>query len=643
MGQFRLRRICFPRLAFAAVLFAAAFASSGALAQDRIALVIGNNRYTNLGADKQLAKAVNDARAVGDALERIGFKVIRGENLDRQGMVDRVFTFTQQIKQGDIAVLFYAGHGVAISGGNYLLPSDVRPAAPGEESRVRNMAIGEADIVADIQDKKARVAVLLLDACRDNPFRQPGLLRSAGENAGLTRGREGEGVFAVYSAGFGQSALDSLGPNDKSENSVFTRVLVPALGRADAHLGDIVVDMREEVAKLASTVNHQQFPAYYDQTRGGRVYLAPRSTVAPAASARPVAPPSAPVAVVPPPPVAPPPALAPPPVAATLPAPVKPPQQVAALSVDVNRDLNRTDARGFPSKPITLIVPFAAGGGADVLARQIAAPLQRTLGQPVVVTNVGGAGGTIGTAQAARAAPDGHTLVLGNSTTHAGAAALYTKLDYDPERGFEPISLVAATPIVILMSANRPQKTLGEFIAFAKANAGRVKMVSLGQGTVADAACLSFNQINGLQPDTVSVQGTGPALAAILSGVGDYLCVPSAIATSLPNDKGARVLAVASHRRLAALPKVPTTAEAGLKDFTYYNWSGVFAPKGTPAPIVAKLSAAISSAMSDAEVAKSATASGHEVLRRDNAGPGPLAELLSSDIAWLKTVLKPIN
>lgn len=250
------------------------YSAPPALAENRVALVIGNDRYPNLPADKQLAKAVNDARAVGAALEKIGFTVIRGENLDRQGMIDRIFAFTKQIKPGDTTVLFYAGHGIAISGGNYLLPTDVRPAAPGEEARVRNMAIGEADIVADIQERKARVTVLMLDACRDNPFRQPGLTRSVGGSRGLGRGAEGEGVFAVYSAGFGQTALDSLGPNDKSPNSVFTRMLAPALTRTDTALSDLIIDVRESVAKLAATIDHQQYPAYYDQTRGGRVYLA---------------------------------------------------------------------------------------------------------------------------------------------------------------------------------------------------------------------------------------------------------------------------------------------------------------------------------------------------------------------------------
>ena len=242
-----------------------------------LALVIGNDRYPNLPADKQLAKAVNDARAVGDALEKLGFTVIRGENLDRNAMVDRIHAFTQQIREGDMAVVFFAGHGVALGGGNYILPTDVPSVKPGEEQRMRNRAIGEADIIADIQEKKARVAVLLLDACRDNPFRQPGILRTVGGDRGLARGQLAEGVFAVYSAGFGQSALDSLGAGDASPNSVFTRVLVPALARGDAHLSDLIIDMRQEVARLARTIGHQQTPAVYDQTTGGRIYLGPRA------------------------------------------------------------------------------------------------------------------------------------------------------------------------------------------------------------------------------------------------------------------------------------------------------------------------------------------------------------------------------
>lgn len=256
----------------AAVLFLAATAD----AQNRIALVIGNDRYQSLPEDKQLSKAVNDARTMGTVLEKLGFVVIRGENLSRQGMIDHLFAFTEKIKPGDLAVLFYAGHGIAFSGANYLLPSDVQPAEPDQQARVVKMAIGEADIISDIQERKARVAVMILDACRDNPFRRPGITRTVGTPRGLTRSHEGEGVFAVYSAGFGQAALDSLGPDDKSPNSVFTRVLAPALARSELHLGELVIDVREQVAKLAASINHKQYPAYYDQTLGGRIFLAPK-------------------------------------------------------------------------------------------------------------------------------------------------------------------------------------------------------------------------------------------------------------------------------------------------------------------------------------------------------------------------------
>jgi S1-C subfamily serine protease len=262
-------------LSFVVVIFGLfAFCPLPALAEKRVALVIGNNQYGKLPADRQLERAVADARTMTVTLEKLGFTVTRGENLDRAAMVDRISAFTRQIEEGDIALFFYAGHGVALGGGNYLLPTDIPLPQAGEEGRMRNLAIGEADIIADIQEHKARVAVLLLDACRDNPFRQPGLLRSVGRERGLVRSNEGQGIFAIYSAGFGESALDRLGPDDKSPNSVFTRALAPILSKPGLHLGDVAYEVREEVARMSATIGHVQVPAYYDQTRGGRVYLA---------------------------------------------------------------------------------------------------------------------------------------------------------------------------------------------------------------------------------------------------------------------------------------------------------------------------------------------------------------------------------
>src|SRR6202521_3621788 len=241
--------------------------------EKRVALVIGNDRYVNLPADEQLRKAVNDARAVGDALGSLGFEVIRGENLGRQGLVDKFDELTQRLSPGDTAFFFFAGHGVAIGGANYILPADAPNAGAGQDMRLARASLGESDIVSDLQGRGVRVAVVVLDACRNNPFKQPGV-RGVGAERGLGRIEPVRGVFTLYSAGIGQTALDRLSDADSNPNSVFTRVFVPALTKPGLGLGDLAVEVREEVARLAATARHDQRPAYYDETIGGRVYLA---------------------------------------------------------------------------------------------------------------------------------------------------------------------------------------------------------------------------------------------------------------------------------------------------------------------------------------------------------------------------------
>ncbi|MBI3700344.1 MAG: caspase family protein [Afipia sp.] len=240
---------------------------------NRVALVLGNNAYPNLPADRQLAKAVSDSRTMGNVLQQVGFKVTRGENLDRTGMSLKIYEFLQQVKTGDMAVVFYAGHGLSFDGGNYLLPTDIRIPEPNQEGLTRTMSIAETEIIGELQKRKVDVAVIVLDACRENPFRRPGMTRALGVDQGLTTGSHIQGVFSIYSAGMGQSALDSLGPDDKSPNSVFTRVMSSELYR-DAPLTNIMPYVKQEVTRLAESVNHVQNPAYYDETRGGFLYVA---------------------------------------------------------------------------------------------------------------------------------------------------------------------------------------------------------------------------------------------------------------------------------------------------------------------------------------------------------------------------------
>ena len=263
------------------VLLALCSLAPSALAEKRVALVVGNDRYANLPA---LQKAVNDAEAVGNTLARLGFEVIRGRDLGRQGMIDKLAEFAARLEAGDTALFFYAGHGVAIGGVNYLVPTDVPAATAGGEVRVRGASIAEPDIVAEIQARGARVAVLVLDACRDNPFPRAGT-RTLGNSRGLADAKPASGVFTLYSAGIGQSALDVLEPNDRNLNSVFTRVFVEQLARPGLHIGDLAIEVREKVAEIARTARdargepapHVQTPAYYDQTIGGKVFLAGRA------------------------------------------------------------------------------------------------------------------------------------------------------------------------------------------------------------------------------------------------------------------------------------------------------------------------------------------------------------------------------
>jgi Tfp pilus assembly protein PilF len=243
---------------------AAALPSIALVPGRRVALVIGNDKYENL---PQLEKAVNDARAVADHLGKLGFEVITVENGNRRIMSEKLTELTGRIGRGDTAFFFFAGHGVAVKDGNYLLPTDTPHINEDQEAMVTREAIGADSIVDALQERGTRVIVMVLDACRDNPFKKAGS-RGVGGKGGLGEMRAPEGVFVLYSAGFGQTALDRLSDKDASANSVFTRTFVSLLDRPGLTLQEIAKITQSEVKKLSASVNHTQMPAYYDQIDG---------------------------------------------------------------------------------------------------------------------------------------------------------------------------------------------------------------------------------------------------------------------------------------------------------------------------------------------------------------------------------------
>jgi tripartite-type tricarboxylate transporter receptor subunit TctC len=259
-------------------------------------------------------------------------------------------------------------------------------------------------------------------------------------------------------------------------------------------------------------------------------------------------------------------------------------------------------AETYPSRPVTVIVPFPAGGPSDVVARIVTEHMGKVLGETMVIENVGGAGGTIGSARVANAAPDGYTLLAGSMGSHVAAPVLTPSVKYDSARDFQPIGFTAHAPAVIVVRKDFPANNLGEFIAYLKQNAENVKQAHGGIGSSSHMACLLFSLDTGTKPLLVAYRGTGPALNDLAAGIVDAYFGDPATLGVIKGGK-ARAMAVTSPERWPVLPDTPALAEA-LPGYEAWNWYGIDAPPGTPNAIVDRLSAAILKVMADPEVKK---------------------------------------
>ena len=294
----------------------------------------------------------------------------------------------------------------------------------------------------------------------------------------------------------------------------------------------------------------------------------------------------------------------------------------------------------YPERPITLIVPFAAGGPTDVVARIVGDNMSRTLGQQIVVENVTGAGGTTGTTRGAQATPDGYTIMMGHMGTHGAAPSVYPNLKYDPQKDFLPIGMAAGTPILIVARKNFPPKDLKEFIAHLKANSEKLNEAQAGVGSVSHTTCSLLNSLLGAKPTRVPYQGTGPALNDLVGGQVDYMCDQIVNLTPQIQAGSIKAYAIATEKRSPALPDVPTTKEAGLPEFQVSAWNAMFAPKGTPPEVVAKLNAALVKALDDETTRKRLLELGADIPDKAGRSPEALQKLVASEVARWGKVLK---
>jgi tripartite-type tricarboxylate transporter receptor subunit TctC len=294
----------------------------------------------------------------------------------------------------------------------------------------------------------------------------------------------------------------------------------------------------------------------------------------------------------------------------------------------------------YPERPITMIVPFAAGGPTDVIARIVGEHMSRTLGQQIVVENVAGAGGTTGITRAAQAAPDGYTIAMGHMGTHGAAPAVYPDMKYDPAKDFEPVGLAAGTPILIVARKDFPAKDLKEFVAYVKKNSEKLNEAHAGTGSVSFTTCTLFNSLVGAKPTRVAYRGTGPALNDLVAGQVDYMC--DQIVNLVPQIQAGTIkaYAVALPERSPALPDVPTTKEGGLPEYQVSAWNAIFAPKGTPKDVVTKLNGALLKALEDPATRKRMLDLGADLTNKEATTPDGLGKLVQSEVARWNKVLK---
>jgi tripartite-type tricarboxylate transporter receptor subunit TctC len=297
-------------------------------------------------------------------------------------------------------------------------------------------------------------------------------------------------------------------------------------------------------------------------------------------------------------------------------------------------------AQEWPTRAVTMVVPYAAGGTTDVVARILSPGLSEQLGQQVIVDNVSGAGGMIGVARVAKAPPDGYQFVMGNVGTHAQNPALYSRPLYDAANDFVPAALLVDQPMLLVVRKDLPANNLQEFMAYAKANQAKMQYGSAGIGSPTHLACLMLNMAIGINTAHVPYRGGGPAMQDLIAGRIDYFCFNTASIMPQVEAGKVRALALLSARRSQALPDLPTAQEQGLKDFEFANWLAFFLPRATPQPIVLKLHTAAVATLASPAVQERLRQLGAEPVDPARNAPDQLPAFVKSEIAKWARIIK---
>ncbi len=311
---------------------------------------------------------------------------------------------------------------------------------------------------------------------------------------------------------------------------------------------------------------------------------------------------------------------------------------VIIIAAALVADVAPLRAQGYPSRSITVVVPFPAGGASDVVARIVTNQMSRTLGQSIIIENIGGAGGTIGSARAASAAPDGYTLLAAAMGSHVAAPVLTPNLKYDPLADFVPIGVTAHSPAVIVARKDFPARDLNEFVAVLRQQGGAVRQAHGGIGAASHMACLLFTAGIGAKPTLVAYRGSGPALNDVVGGHVDFLCEQSVSVAESVLAGSVKAYAVSAGERLAMLPHVPTAKEAGV-NYEMSVWAGLFAPKGVPPEVIARLADALDKALDEPVVRERLAQLGGSIPAKAERNPAAFDRFVRAELARWAPIL----
>jgi tripartite-type tricarboxylate transporter receptor subunit TctC len=314
---------------------------------------------------------------------------------------------------------------------------------------------------------------------------------------------------------------------------------------------------------------------------------------------------------------------------------------VMGLAVAVGWQAN-AHAQTYPSRPVTIIVPFPAGGPTDTLARILSERMRVSLAQPVVIENVSGAGASLGVGRAAQAPADGYTLGIGNWTSHVGAGAMYP-VAHDAVLEMLPVSLISATPLMIIGKNALPPKDAGELIAWLRANPGKASAATVGAGSAAHVCLLYFQQTTGTSFQLVPYRGGAPVMQDLVAGQIDMFCAEASQTLAFLRSGTIKAFAVMSKERWPAAPQVPTLDEVGVPGIYISFWNGLWAPKGTPAEVIARLNAAVVDSLADATVRQRLEDLGHVVATREEQTPQALGAFHKAEIEKWWPIIKAAN